>query len=547
MPAAHHVLTMLRWPRPARPPGWIVLAPVWASGCAPAVPEAAHGTIPLDGLIANMRAVGSDRRDQAQVFEGTQTFRLPAKVPHADLVLEGAWWTATVTVNGHALKPATGGYAPLSVPVGDWLVSGENTITVAVVPPGETVPSVSDGELRTFSALAGAPQLVLHGASWVREAGLVGDGARALVEAAPTGSRVAFTVWRDGVQVADLGTAPVVGGVARSRAGGQQLQDWDLGNGERALFWLNASLGSGDTPLDAAAFRTGRAEISVGTSGIEIAGVRRPLAGLRWSGAAVDGDLKWLAAAGLNTIELHGQPITHAFLDATDEAGVAVAIVQRCDGRIRQGGGTRRPIGSADPAAWDSPLLDAQDARALAAALRHPSVVLWVMEADQANRPSRIAGLAPDGRPVAGRDLPLLHGPPQPAGWQIEYTADVSQPEQQLAAAIAGGATGGILPGPPGRAAEGWLAGVTGALSGAGLVPPQPRTGAARVEVSGLKPGDVAWLEAPGAERIGAVAGADGAAHLSLWFEGAATVTVPGGTRPVVLRRGATVAAPEAH
>lgn len=516
---------------------------VSALGCSAPVPEAAHGTIQLDGLIANMRAVGSDRRDQALGFEGTQRFRLPERVPHADLVLEGAWWTATVTVNGHALEPVTGGYAPVSVRVGEWLLQGENTLAVSVVPPGEAVASVQDGELRTFSPLAGPPRLVLHGGSWVRAAGLVGNGARAIVEDAPEGSRVAFSAWRDGERVADLGSAPVLGGIATVRSGGEHLPAWDLGNGERALLWLNAVLASDDATLDTAAFRTGRAPVAVGTAGIEIGGVRRPLAGLRWSGAAVDADLKWLAAAGLDAIELHGQPITEALLDATDEAGVAVAIVPRCDGRIRQGGGTRRPIGSADPASWANPLLDAQDARAIAAVLRHPSVVLWAMEADQAQKPARLDGIARDGRPIAGRDLPLLHGPPQPAGWQIEYTADVVFPEQQLAAAIAGGATGGILPGPPGRAPESWLAGVTGALGGAGLAVPQARIGPARVDVPGLLPGDVVWLEAPGTERVGAVAGADGVAQLSLWFEGAATVTLPSGSQPVTLRRGAGGAA----
>ena len=514
-------------------------------------PEAAHATLVLDGLVAKLPIVRSDKRDAAVAHSASQTFRLPQMVPHADLVLEGLWWSATVTVNGHALAPVTGGYAPVSLPIVDWLVAGENTITLAVTPPGEVVPSLQSGELRTFSPLAAAPKLVMHGESWVASAGLVttaeGVGAVAYVRDAPAGAFVWFKVWRDGVLVADLQDARVVDGVARTAPKAWTEPTWDVGAGEASLAWVEARLATLAGELDTASFRSAARRVSVGAGGTEIGAQPRQLAGLRWSGGPVETDLGWLARTGLNTVELHGQAISEALLDAADEAGAAVVIVPRCDGRIRAGGGTRKPIGDANPDAWAQPLLDEQDQRALVALLNHPSAVLWVMEADQSQRATRVAALAADPvqRPIAGRDLPLLHGVPEPRGWQIEYTAEVRDPEHQLGLALAGGASGGILPGPPGQAGEGWIQTVRNELGAANLTPPQARTGSGGVQVTGLKPGDVVWLQAEGTARVGAIAAADGTARLSLWHTGEAKLTLPSGSQTVKLERGRVVTATE--
>lgn len=516
-----------------------------AAGCS-RPPEAEQAVLRLDGLVRDLHRVQDDRRDHAQGYSSHVQFRLPAAAPHADLVLEGVWWTAVVTVNKHVLDPVTGGYAPVSVPVGDWLIAGDNIIAVDVHPPDDTTPSVQTGELRTFAALSGTPRLVLHGASWVEAAGIVGaDAAVALVHDAPAGSTVAFRISRDGDELASLGDAPVVDGVARIAV--RDVPAWALSDGESGLVWLETRLQSGDKVLDTSSFRTAARTVKATAAGVEINGVRQPLAGLRWSGGPATGDLASLTAAGLDLIELHGQPITDDVLDIADEAGVAVAILPRCDGRIRAGGGTRHPIGSADPAAWATPTLDDQDNRAIAALLRHPSALLWVLEADQSQRAARIATLSADpaARPIAGRDLPLLHSGPQAGGpgtgggWQIEYTADVRDPEHQLALALAGNAAGGVLPGPPSQFGA-WSQGVMSELGGAGIPVPGPRAGPARVDASGLKPGDVVWLSADGTERTGAVAGADGVAHASLWFTGPAELTTPGGTIAVTLQRGST-------
>ncbi len=516
----------------------LLLATGWATGCS-RVPEAAHGTLVLDALVDHLPVLRSDRRDAAQPYGASTTFRLPAAVPHADLILEGLWWTGEVTVNGHALPPVTGGYAPVAVPVGGWLKDGENTIALKVTPPGDTVDSVQDGELRAFAPLAGPPRLVLHGAGWVEDAGIVGGRARARVGDPPSGSRVAFSLWDKGAKLADLADATVVSGVASVKVPEGGVPGWDVG--APALVWLRAVLKSGDAVLDDSAFRTGAATIGVGARGMTVNGKPRPLAGLRWSGGPVDGDLQWLGATGLDTLELHGQPITDALLDATDEAGVGVVIVPRCDGRIRQGGGTRRPVGNAGASSWESPLLDAQDARALTAVLRHPSVLLWAMEANQAQQPARIASIAEDGRPVAGRDLPLLHTTPganAAGGWQIEYTADVANPEQVLADALSVGATGGILPGPPGRTPEAWIASVKAALETANLPIPVVRVGPGRVEASGLKAGDVVWVEQEGGDRVGAIAGTDGRATVPVRWTGEGTATLPNGSQAVKVTAG---------
>ena len=106
-----------------------------------------------------------------------------------------------------------------------------------------------------------------------------------------------------------------------------------------------------------------------------------------------------------------------------------------------------------------------------------------------------------------------------------------------MALALGGGATGGVLPGPP-AALPAWSQTVVTHLAGLGVPPPGAPIGPARLDITGLTPGDSVWLSAPGTHRVGAVAGADHAAHLTLWTSGPAELHTPVGTVPLTLQRG---------
>jgi hypothetical protein len=528
-----------------------------------------------------------DRQPWLGQSGGGQALRLQARVdlpadrvlPGSVLVLEGAWWTVQAEVNGAALPPATGGLAPVELPVGPHLRAGENTLSLVLSPPAPGTPPLLTGGGLTSGArwkpnqpdLQVAPRLELRPAAHVATVALPLDGGRvtptATVAGAPDGSRVRFSVSLDGEQVAQLGDGPVVDGRATAPEAGWDLDDWRPGR--PALYLAQAELlGPDGAVLDRMARRTGALDISHDARALRISGDPVRLMAVRIT--SHDRDLparfRELAPGGANGVEVHGELARTEWLDQADELGLPAVVVPRCVGRTNKGNPT--------PAILDSQR--AQDLRLVDHLAHHPSPVLWATEGSTASSQKKNPGppkvLFTDGlladpldRPVTQHDLPArvqrvgAGGPARAhadsceqegcqGAWLTEVTwrgAPTPDMWTQMGARTQhalteGGALGVVIPTPQRSGDASWAPAwaAVGAAVGAAPAVAGPFRARSVVQLSGGTPGSTVFVEAAGHPTVGTVLDASGGGTVRLWHAGSAEVVAGARRLPVTLTAG---------
>ena len=492
------------------------------------------------------------------------------------LVVEGAWWNLSATVNGTVLPGVTGGLTEAHIPVGPHLRDGDNTLHLTVSPPGNTDPILTGGSLSSTARQAqnpllwSPPRLLLRPGVYLDDAWLeVRDGTlhpHATAVGAPSGATIRFSATLDGSVLASLGEVAVVSGQADASADVTDLPRWQSDAAQ--LIHLTAELrDASGTSLDTLAVRTGIRELSA---------VPFTLNGspLRLMGARVVNDgpqtslpqtMATFAPAGINAAEIHGETFRRDWLDAADELGLPVVVVPRCIGRCSRYTGDKEAI---------LHQMGTQDTATARLLRRHPSVVLLAAEGPvSGGLPLWTQALLGSGIPLAGHDIPArilslkatdtlqeatLRCQPKDCrrAWLVELTpwwrkgAEEDKPGSALrwrllADALieymqpAGGAIGAIVPSANPREIEGWEASWQRAAAALSIEPVSGSgRGPATVVVRGAAPGETVWLRAPMAPTVGAIADQSGVAELSLWHTGPATVIAGATQQAITLRPG---------
>jgi len=495
------------------------------------------------------------------------------------LVLEGVWWTVQATVNGSALPPATGGLAPVALPVGPHLRAGANTLVLELSPPTPgTPPLLTGGGLASGARwkpdradLQVAPRLELRPEAHVQTVALPLDNGRvtptARVAGAPAGSRVRFSVSLDGEQIADLGEGSVAEGRAAAPMTAWSLDPWRPG--DPALYLVQAELlGPDGVLLDRMSRRTGALEVDADASGVSVSGGSVRLMAVRITSHDADlpGRFAELAPGGVNGVELHGELARSRWLDQTDELGLPTVVVPRCVGRTNKGSPTEAILAAQH----------AQDLRMVDHLAHHPSPLLWATEGSTADSQKKNPGppkvLYTDGlledpldRPVTQHDLPARVqrvGPGTPGSapydscevegceeaWLTEVTwrgAPTPSMWAQMGARTRhalteGGALGVVIPTPQRQGDAAWAPAwaAVGAAVGARPSPRGPFRASSMVQLSGGRPGATVFVEASGHPTVGTVLDGSGAGTLRLWHVGPASVVSDGRRLPVTLTAG---------
>ena len=491
-------------------------------------------------------------QEQSPVESLSTTFHLPADRLGlgSQLLLEGLWWSATVTINGQPLPPVTVGDVPATVGIGAHLRPGENTLQITVTGAGDTPLAVAhDGLSRRLSAAKGPwliepPVLQLRPEAFIERTWLVTEGAQVIPHAdvidAPDGAQVRFFAALDGTILQELGTATVRGGSAVGAATDWSGPRWSLA--DPGLFMLGAELrDASDAPLDVASVRTGVRALSVDGSRLMLDETPLPLLAVRVGRAERRPLSRWFRAisgSGANAVEFHGQIIRQEDLDTADALGLPVVVMGRCSGRSPK---------LNDLSAADLQQLDAHDHRLARFLAAHPSVVLLALEehgppSEHGARLARAPLREWSGRPpMTGVELPAgiadlvddgLRCGDADCGdaWITEIfdrsLGDRGWPDaaDALNEQIHAGATGGVAPRLPNISASDAPPRVRRPL--AAQVASSGQRASSQVTVSGASPGALLILQAPHAGTVGAFADPDGAATLSLWHRGSGALSV---------------------
>ena len=476
----------------------------------------------------------------------------------SELVLEQLWWEANITINGHEFDSITGGNAPTRLTIGEALVDGENSLEIRIQGPTEESPRETGGwlvdeshENRREPALRTAPRIELHPATYISSLDLPLDGenvqAIAHIVGVNTDLRIRFIATQDGTILKDLGVANVdENGTAQAQAVPWNGPLW--APQEPALIVLTGILeDSSGKEIDRWSRRVGVRQVRVGTRSLEINGEPTPLMAARAVTRPQVGSLEerlpnW-ANGGVNAIEVHGESISEQWLSMADELGIPVILLPRCIGRANQ-------HDSVDQALLD--LLENQDQRLLEMTNNHPSVVLWMTEGQsQVSRNNHrsiplwtdVLLTDPHDRPIVDHDLSggVLQVNPMGAScntgscqgtWIAEITGQGGGPSPwagmsaaYLQAIMGEGAFGGTIPtGQNGDQTWARTWSVLGTALGVNQMSRGPHRSRSSVRISGLEPGQIAWLEAPWTPTIGGIADEDGTLVLSTWYVGEATI-----------------------
>jgi hypothetical protein len=487
-------------------------------------------------------------------------------------MLEGLWFEADVLVDERPIGRVYGGNAPLRVDLGDAFIDGEAHLTLQIRKPAASdTPAVTGGGLysnadrgkRLPAWLAEPPVLVLHPKRYVEHVGLRTQDGQVQAMAwlggeIPPGSSVRFEAWLDGQRLGSLGEGAVErkGEEWVARA---ELQAW---NGpwwtpsSPGLFHLQATLldDSGD-PLDQWSRRLGAVQRRVSSEGLHFGEeLYRPVAA-RLLAVQARGPLlpvaQPLLEAGLNALEVHGEFIPGRWWREADELGVPLIYLPRCAGMAGQSGPV--PPNRAS-------FVAEQEARVLEASYDHPAIALWVDEPPpQSNpEPSRVSILDPLERPAVPQDIrgfameglwspeQCLNGPcagafirEQMGGTSQGWGAVAQYWKQLLIGLHRGPIWGGVAPSPAQPHTSDYVQQMAPALAEAGVRPfawNEERRASSIVVISGLTPGEIVTVRAPGVAEVGAVAAASGQASLRLWHAGMATVRAGTQTVEVELR-----------
>lgn len=498
------------------------------------------------------------------------TIRLPRErwAGAADLVLEGLWWRARITVDDELLPEVTGGAFPVRVSLGDHLADGNAHIAIRITPPTKADGTVLTGGLLINSRdraagemawLASPPVLETHPAQELRFTTLVAQDGGAVtpiawVHGGFVGQHIRFRATLDGQTIQELGEATLA---ANGEARAPQIR-W---KGPRwsprdpALLLLESTLLDEEgAVIDQRADRTGVRHLEV--RGDHLAIDDAPLRihamrqGYHRNPSSLGDYLLPFLGAGINTVEFHGELVPETWMQEADELGLPVARVPRCGGLAGQQG----PVPEGREAE-----LALQDQRLIESQLYHPSLLLWVEEQGLAvaGGPGKRLGtelldLDPLQRPAVPRDLPGIaydgHRQASPCLEQpcrgsfvleVHPHPDIRWDDvaHTWLDTLQAGLWGGVLPSPEPDKISQWTNAFSSALSEAGVEPwPKgERRASAELRLSGLSPGETVWLSCPGQVPQGAVADSSGAAVLRAWFRGEAILRWSGGERSVHL------------
>ena len=489
----------------------------------------------------------------------------------ADLVLDGLWFIADVTVDGRAIPPMTGGAPMQRVPLGDAFLDGEAEITLRISPPGPADnPSVTGGGLSTFKAdvppdhpwLARPPRLELHGVQQLRSTVLIAEDDGKVRPVAWTdgltagGARVRFSASLDGETIAELGEGAVA---ADGRVIGEPVA-WSGPRWTPAspnLIQFEATLLSAEgAVLDHRVDRTGVRRTRLEPEALMIEAEPYRLHGVRANFAPgprgfVD-EIGPMMAAGINAIEMHGELVPEDWSADADELGVPLIRLARCAGLAHQH--------NLDASGREG-LIHDQDRRTVESLHHHPSTVMWVEEPGPASKggaqvvESKRLKQDPHRRPNVPDSIggvPFATNPERPCG---DYPCARMFAREVLGAnpnnwadvakgwstQLGYGMWGGVLP--TAEAVNGlpdaWISTFKPVLTEAG-VQPWPRgvrRARAAVQVTGLEPGQVVMVEAPGLSPTGAVANERGQAVLSPYYVGPVTLKAGGGQMSLTIDR----------
>jgi len=464
----------------------------------------------------------------------TQTFQARVALPAAwrgstaRLVLEGLSYTARLSADGAPVAALTGGIGPVEAEVDAWLDGRLHTWTLDVTGAADGEELLA-GTWAKRARLSSPPRVELGGGPldklWVslREDGLyvevLADG----------GATVRFVAALDGQVVSELGRAPVRNGRAQLNGTEWTGARWPDGPDDLLWFWAVLEDGNG-RELDRLATRTGVRQLALTDRGLTVnGGAVRLVAARHWTHQLGE-TLDRIAAHGGNTLELHGLSPDTAWLDQADELGLYVVDLPRCDGQVRA---------TTDRIARWIDVLDDQSQARISAMHGHPSLLVWSMEGAVNHQRPLLHAFSSDpiARVVAGLDLPsesLTAGapvePPAPVWWNNEVNngdrtagSGAHNALQTAREALVRGAIGTHIPhyrvsGPERRH---WEALWRQELGSVGVKTiGDGRRASARLLVSGLTPGQAAWVGAPWLPIQGAIADGAGRAIFTVWHAG---------------------------
>lgn len=497
---------------------------------------------------------------QAELSLGTPTlqtdgsatlqFSLDDRYPlaGAKLQIHELWLSARIWLNDQDLGEVSGGSFPAVVELPDILRPGPQNLRIMVTAAAAKSGLLQGARRDHNPHRPSIGEVVLHLApeshiEWMafpsRDQRVV---PRAAVHQAPEGASVEFAVYLDGRLVQDLGSAPVIRGIAQAEPLDWEGNWWSPKTGAEALYQFSATLrDSAQQQVDRHIRRGGVRDISYSAGRVTLNGEASTLLAVRmeesWKNDGTD--LREFTDLGVNAIEIHGSYPPEEWLELTDESGLQVVLLPRCDGEV-----FARPE---DVDTHQSQLRSQQDQLALET-VHHPSILFWTTEGTPqlARRLAKSFEGDPLNRLVTGRDIPALSLSPRDAGrlrgrvkgsWITEITnLPGTGPElsiQLFKQAIAAGAIGGVLPVSRNQPAmrEIWERGIVNLaeeLQGA-RVAHKPRRSSARLQITGLKSRSPVWLVSDHTLPTGSIPTTRGSADLRLFHEG-----------PVELHQGST-------
>lgn len=528
---------------PAGPAASPAASPVGSPLADGQAPPATRLAIRLGGPVP----INPDPRLDTASFQATVTVPDGPWFGGEALRLSGVFGNAVVSLDGVVIANVPPGPGSTEIDVVGKVPPGTHTVDIALTRDTTTPPMVKAGDRRTTPMLVDPPELLLRPASHLRGVALPMSGTdvtpMARVAGGVPGATVRFVATLDGRVIADLGTGPVEGGMARAPAVAWTLDRWQIGKPALYVIWGLLQAPDG-TLLDAQGVRLGVRDVALDDTGFVVGGASQKLIAWRAGPHAFTlEELAILTRTGANTYEFHGSPATDQQLGVYDETGIATLLTPRCEGTYASVPEDQR----AGVVQANLPLILDQSERAAWDILPHPTVVLWMSETSSLTELSKaIQGADPEGRPVVSVDLRMENLPlgieprdPKFGGafvgeqfWEGEQ-GSIDVAVEAFAGALKAGARGGVI-----EHVEDPVREVAWAPMLAGFgVPPltfdHPRA-SSKVLASNAAPGTAVWIDAPWLPPTAELARTANVT-LSAWYDGAGTV-VAGGTRtPVTL------------
>lgn len=346
----------------------------------------------------------------------------------ASIHLSGLWWQGQLTLNGTPLPMFYGGNQTVEIPL-TGLQHGKNTLSLQLQAPRDVSRRVTGGTLSSLdrkgsTAMLSAPPIIeLKSANHVSGISVQSVSQSTVQPTAwiqGTASSVEFTVSKDGKELLNLGTCPIVNGQSQCTEMPWTLDRWSIGNPN--LYIVQAKLldTQGNT-LDVYATRLGIRSVTWDRSALKVNDSPTRLMATRMvyrhQGQSFLERIPKYTAAGVNAVETHGEWIRQDWLGLADEMGLGTVIVPRCVGRTndRQGGSENHL----------SEHMVLQDQRLMWDIKNHPTVLAFALEGDTSKHWSNrslwtdILVDNPQGLPVFGKHLPVRL-------FQVEYKPDNS-------------------------------------------------------------------------------------------------------------------------